>query len=77
MWPITKWYRLGSHEPDGRGRREGSCSGKRTSSSGRERYGRDWKHPSRAQNPLYKGLSRDLGRDEGFFRESLKNYRYG
>ena len=38
----------------------------------RERYGRDWKHPSRAQTPLYKGIFGDLGRDEGLFRESFK-----
>ena len=32
----------------------------------RERYGRDRKHPSRAQTPLYKGISEDDGRDERF-----------
>ena len=51
-------------------KREGSCFGKRTSSSGRERwwerYGRDQKHLSRALTPFYKGFPRDLGRDERF-----------
>ena len=31
-----------------------------------ERYGRDRKHPSHAQIPLYKGTPRDLGRDDRF-----------
>ena len=34
----------------------------------REGFGRDSEHPSRAPRPLYKGLSEDLGRDEGMQR---------
>ena len=37
----------------------------------REGYGRDQKHPSRAQIPLYKGIPEDYGRDEGFSPSNL------